>query len=191
MLKIQVWVRGTMEYSRDTIKGPTPDQTQEQFEQAFINSDECYAGGEVYETCPYFDMDGKSNSIDVYLGGDDNIENDEKPIFVTSDWSDFEFEMGNRCNYEPDTPDKINKVNIWWSHDVKFNRVFYWTNMDEFETDKLKIKFGVDQNGEKYLENLIYDGEYPDDYNDFSDSGYGYNGIDFIYHPDQKFAEEN
>ena len=35
MLKIQIWMRGTMEYSQDTIPGPTPDQTQEQFEEAF------------------------------------------------------------------------------------------------------------------------------------------------------------
>ena len=32
MLKIQIWMRGTMEYSRDTIPGPTEDQTQEMFE---------------------------------------------------------------------------------------------------------------------------------------------------------------
>ena len=32
MLKIQIWMRGTMEYSQDTILGPAPNQTQEQFE---------------------------------------------------------------------------------------------------------------------------------------------------------------
>ena len=78
MLKIQIWIRGTMEYSQDTIPGPTPGQTQEQFEKTFRESDDCYWGGDVYETCPYFDND-KRDSIDVYLGGDDNINNDEKP----------------------------------------------------------------------------------------------------------------
>ena len=32
MLKIQIWMRGTMEYSQDTILGPAPNQTQEQFD---------------------------------------------------------------------------------------------------------------------------------------------------------------
>ena len=35
-------MRGTFEYSQDTIPGPTEDQTQEQFEESFIESDECY-----------------------------------------------------------------------------------------------------------------------------------------------------
>ena len=35
MLKIQIWMRGTMEYSRDTIPGPTEDQTQEMFEEMY------------------------------------------------------------------------------------------------------------------------------------------------------------
>ena len=189
MLKIQIWIRGTMEYSQDTIPGPTPDQTQEQFEKAFRESDDCYWGGDVYETCPYFDND-KRDSIDVYLGGDDNISNDEKPVFVTSNWEDFEFEKGGGSNYVPDAPDKLGEVNIWWSHDMKFNYVYFWNNFTEFDPNKLKIQYGVDQKGNKYLEDLIYDGEFPDDYNDFGDTGYGYNGPEFVYHPDQKFAEE-
>lgn len=189
MLKIQICIRGTTEYSYNTISGPTLKQTKDDFEKQFVESDECYSDGEVYETCPYFDMDGKSNSIDVYLGGDDNIEDDEQPVFVTSNWSDFEFELGNKCNYVPDPPSKRGEVNIWWSHDIKFNRVYFWSDIEEFDADKLKIKFGIDQNNQKYLENLIYDGEYPDDYNDFSDTGYGYNGPEFIYHPKQKFAK--
>ena len=120
MLKIQIWMRGTMEYSQDTILGPAPNQTQEQFEEAFQESDDCYWGGEVYETCPYFDND-KRDSIDVYIGGDDNITNGEKPVFVTSNWEDFEFERGGGCNYVPEAPDKVGEVNIWWSHDMKFN----------------------------------------------------------------------
>ncbi len=73
---------------QDTIPGPTEDQTQDQFEESFIESDECYWGGEVYETCPYFDEHG-CDSIDVYLGGDNHIRNQEEPIFTTSDWSQF------------------------------------------------------------------------------------------------------
>ena len=46
MLKIKVWMRGTFEYSRDTITGPSPDQTQEEFEDNFLNSDECFCGGD-------------------------------------------------------------------------------------------------------------------------------------------------
>jgi hypothetical protein len=48
MLKIKIWMRGTYEYSRDTIAGPSSDQTQEMFEEAFLESDECYSGGDVY-----------------------------------------------------------------------------------------------------------------------------------------------
>jgi len=135
MLKIQIWMRGTMEYSRDTIPGPTSDQTQEQFEEAFKESDECYWSGDVYETCPYFD-NHKRDSVDVYLGGDDNIKNDEKPVFVTSNWEDFEFEKGGGCNYIPQAPDKVGEVNIWWSHDMKFNYVYIYHPEQKFAEEE-------------------------------------------------------
>lgn len=183
-------MRGTMEYSRDTIPGPTPDQTQEQFEEAFRESDDCYWGGDVYETCPYFDFENGRDSIDVYVGGNDNIANGEKPIFETSDWKQFKFEKGGGCKYDSGTPDKVDEVNIWWSHDMKFNQIYYWENFNEFDPKKLLIQYGTDQKGNKYLEEVMYDGESPDDYHDHGDTGYGYNGPDFIYHPDQKFAEE-
>lgn len=190
MLKIQVWMRGTNEYSRHTIPGPTPDQTQEEFEEAYRESGECFCEGDTWELCPYFNFE-KRDSIDVYLGGDDNIKNDEKPVYVTSNWEDFEFVKGGGVNYIPQEPDEVGKVNIWWYHDMKFNDVYYWTNVTEFDPSKLQVQYGVDQDGNKYLEDLIYDGEHPDDFNDFGDSGYGYTGPEFIYHPDQKFAEKN
>ena len=109
---------------------------------------------------------------------------------MTSNWEDFEFERGGGCNYVPEAPDKVGEVNIWWSHDMKFNYVYFWNDFTEFDPSKLKIQYGVDQKGNKYLEDVTYDGECPDDYNDFGDTGYGYNGPDFIYHPEQKFAEE-
>ena len=189
MLKIQIWMRGTNEYNRDTIPGPTPDQTQDQFEEAFREGDECFCGGDVYETCPYF-SDDKYDSIDVYLGGDDNINNDEKPIFTTSNWEDFEFVKGGGCNYIPEPPEKEGEVNIWWYHDMKFNYVYFWNDATEFDANKLQIQYGIDQDGKKYLEDLIYNGEHPDDYNDFGDTGFGYTGPEFVYHPKQKFAEE-
>lgn len=190
MLKIQVWMRGTYEYSRHTIPGPKPDQTQEQFEEAYRESGECFCEGDTWELCPYFSYE-KRDSIDVYLGGDDNIKNDEKPVFVTSNWEDFEFIKGGGVNYIPQPPDSTEEVNIWWCHDMKYNTVYFWNNVTEFDADKLKVQYGVDQNGNKYLEDLIYDGECPDDTNDFGDCGYGYDGPEFIYHPDQKFAEKN
>ena len=189
MLKIQVFIRNTHEFTHASIAGPTKKQTKKQFEQAFIDGDDCYCIGDTFEILPYFDLEGKSNSIDVYLGGDDCIENDEKPVFVTSNWSDFEFEKGGGCNFAARIPDKAGEVNVWWSHDMKFNNVYFWTDVDEFDPDKLKVQFGVDQNGEKYLENFIYDGEYPDDYNDFGDCGNGYSEPEFVYHPKQKFAK--
>lgn len=190
MLKIKVWMRGTFEYSRDTITGPSPDQTQEEFEQNFLESDECYCSGDVYETCPYFNENG-NDSIYVYIGGDnDGIGNKENPIYETSDWKNFEFEKGGGCNYIPDEPEE-GFANIWWSHDMKYNQVYVWEDVNEFDPKKLKVQYGVDQKGEKYLEDLIYDGLCPDDCIDYGDTGYGYNGPDFIYHPDQKFKEED
>jgi hypothetical protein len=190
MLKIKIWMRGTNEYNRDTIDGPTPDQTQEQFEDAFRDSDECFCGGDVYETCPYFSADGY-DSINVYLGGDEYIRNQEEPIFTTSDWSQFEFEKGGGCNYIPQEPDEVGKVNIWWYHDMKFNYIYYWENVTEFDPKKLTVQYGVDQDGQKYLEEVYYNGEAPDDYHDHGDTGYGYTGPEFVYHPEQKFAEED
>ena len=183
-------MRGTYEYSRETIAGPMPDQTQEMFEEMFIESDECYSGGDVYETCPYFDFEDGRDDIKVYLGGDEYIQNHEEPIFETSDWNQFKFEEGGGCKYVPGIPDKVGEVNIWWSHDMKFNNIFYWEKFNEFDPKKFVIQYGVDQKGNKYLEEVMYDGECPDDYHDHGDTGYGYNGPDFIYHPDQKFAEE-
>jgi hypothetical protein len=190
MLKIKIWMRGTFEYSQDTIPGPTEDQTQDQFEESFIESDECYWGGEVYETCPYFDEHGY-DSIDVYLGGDNHIANQEEPIFTTSDWSQFKFEEGGGCNYISQVPDKVGEVNIWWSHDMKFNHIYYWENVTEFDPKKITIQYGTNQKDQRYLEEIYYDGEPPDDCHDHGDTGYGYNGPEFIYHPDQKFAENN
>ena len=183
-------MRGTFEYSQDTIPGPTEDQTQEQFEESFIESDECYWGGEVYETCPYFDEHG-CDSIDVYLGGNNHIANQEEPIFTTSDWTQFKFEEGGGCNYVPQAPDKVGEVNIWWSHDMKFNHIYYWENVTEFDPKKITIQYGTNQKDQRYLEEIYYDGEPPDDYHDHGDTGYGYNGPEFIYHPDQKFAEND
>ena len=191
MLKIKIWMRGTYEYSRDTIAGPMPDQTQEMFEEMFIESDECYSGGDVYETCPYFDFKDGRDDIKVYLGGDEYIKNHEEPIFETSDWNQFQFEEGGGCNYIPQEPDNVGEVNIWWSHDMKFNYIYYWSEITEFDPKKLTIQYGVDQRGEKYLEEVMYDGECPDDYHDHGDTGYGYDGPEFIYHPDQKFAEND
>lgn len=188
MLKIKVWMRGTYEYSRDTIPAPTSDQTEEEFEQSFLDSDECYCGGDVYETCPYFDENGR-DGIDVYLGGDENIKNEEKPIYETSDWKNFEFIEGGGCNYVPQQPEE-GKVNIWWSHDMKFNQIYYWSDVEEFDPKKLQIQYGTDQRGQKYLEELIYNGECPDDYHDHGDTGYGYDGPYFVYHPNQNFKEE-
>jgi hypothetical protein len=183
-------MRGTYEYSRDTIAGPMPDQTQEMFEEMFIESDECYSGGDVYETCPYFDFEDGRDDISVYLGGDEYISNREEHIFKTSDWSQFKFEEGGGCNYIPQEPDNVDEVNIWWSHDMKFNYIYYWSEINEFDPKKLTIQYGVDQDGKKYLEDIMYDGECPDDYHDHGDTGYGYNGPEFIYHHKQKFAEE-
>lgn len=190
MLKIKIWMRGTNEYNRDTIDGPTPDQTQEQFEEAFTEGDECFCGGDVYELCPYFDFNYKNDDIKVYLGGNEYIKNEEEPIFSASDWTQFEFEKGGGCNYIPQYSDEIGKVNIWWYHDMKFNYIYYWENVTEFDPKKLTVQYGVDQNGQKYLEDVLYDGEHPDDYHDHGDTGYGYSGPYFVYHPNQKFAEE-
>lgn len=191
MLKIKIWIRGTNEYNRDTIDGPNPDQTQEEFEEAFRDSDECFCGGDVYETCPYFDLEYGRDGIDVYLGGDTYIKNKEEPVFSTSDWSQFQFEKGGGCNYIPLPPENPDKVNIWWYHDMKFNYIYYWENVTEFDPKKLVIQYGVDQDGKKYLEDLIYDGECPDDYHDHGDTGYGYTGPEFVYNLDHKFKEEN
>lgn len=183
-------MRGTNEYNRDTIPGPTSDQTQEQFEEAFRESDECFCGGDVYELCPYFDFEYERDHIEVYLGGNEYINNGEEPIFKTQDWDDFEFIKGGGCNYIPQEPNKIGEVNIWWYHDMKFNNIYYWENVNEFDPNKLAIQYGIDQDGKKYLEDLIYDGECADDHHDHGDTGYGYTGPEFVYHPKQKFAEE-
>lgn len=195
MLKIQVWMRGTMEYSRDTIPGPTPDQTRSQFEKAFEASRQCYFGGDLWETCPYFKLDeDRSDSVEVYVvpnSSDSNIKNSENPVLKTSNWNQFDFVEGGAVNYVPQPCDDLSMVSIWWSHDMKFNKVFYWENINEFNPKKLKVEYGVDQEGHKYLEDLVYDDECPDDSDDYGDTGYGYNGINFIYHPTQKFAKES
>ena len=74
---------------------------------------------------------------------------------------------------------------------MKYNEVYIWEDVNEFDPKKLQVQYGVDQKGERYLEDLIYDGLCPDDHLDHGDTGYGYNGPEFIYHPDQKFAEED
>jgi hypothetical protein len=190
MLKIKFWMRGTNEYNRDTIDIPNSNQTKERFEEDFRDSDECFCGGDVYELCPYFDFENGRDSIDVFLGGDEYIRNAENPVFQTSDWSQFEFVKGGGCNYIPQEPDEVGKANIWWYHDMKFNNIYYWSNVSTFDPKKLSIQYGVDQDGKKYLEDVMYDGECADDHHDHGDTGYGYSDLEFVYHPEQKFAEE-
>jgi hypothetical protein len=190
MLKIRIWMRGTNEYNRDTIPGPTPDQTQEQFEEAFRESDECFCGGDVYETCPYFDFTDGRDIIEIFLSENKQTKISDEPVHTTSKWDEFELVKGGGCNYVPLPHDDINKVNIWWYHDMKFNQYYYWDDVTEFDPKKLSFQYGKDQNGYKYLEEVLYDGECPDDYDDYGDTGYGYSDIEYVYHPDQKFAEE-
>jgi len=28
---------------------------------------------------------------------------------------------------------QVGEVNIWWSHDMKFNHIYYWENVTEFD----------------------------------------------------------
>jgi hypothetical protein len=195
MLKIQVWMRGTMEYSRDTIPGPTPDQTQSEFEEAFEESDECYFGGEVWETCSYFNLDEDSSDlVKVYVdhdGSDSCIDTSETPVLETSNWNHFEFVRGGGVNLIPEPCDDLSQVRIWWCHDMKCHKIFYWKNVNEFDPKQLKLQYGIDQDGRKYLEDLLYGNESPDDSHDYGDTGFGYNGINFIYHPSQRFAGES
>lgn len=190
MLKIQVWLRDTNEYNIDTIDGPKPNQTQEEFEKSFLESEECYLGGDVYEICPYFDFKNGRDSIAVYLGGTEHIENKEEPVFKTSNWEKFEFVEGGSCNYIPSAPEKAGKANIWWYHDMKFNNVYYWSDISEFDPKKLSVQYGIDQDGRKYLEDLIYDGQDADDFHDYTDVGYGYTGPEFVYREDVKFRND-
>jgi hypothetical protein len=74
---------------------------------------------------------------------------------------------------------------------MKFNHIYYWENVTEFDSKKITIQYGTNQKDQRYLEEIYYDGEPPDDYHDHGDTGYGYNGPEFIYHPDQKFAEND
>ena len=194
MLKIEVWMRGTVEYSRDIISGPTLDQTQSQFEEAFNASEECYSSGYVYETCPYFQLGEDSRDVvRVYVApnsADSKIKTSEDPVLTTSNWKQFDFVEGGSLNYVPEPCNDLRKVSIWWCHDMKFSKIFFWENVNDFELNKFKVKYGTDQNGRKYLEDLLYDNECPDDSDDYSDSGCGYDEINFIYHPTQRFADE-
>ena len=157
MLKIQIWMRGTMEYSRDTIAGPMPDQTKEMFEEIFIESDECYSGGDVYETCPYFDFEDGRDDIKVYLGGDEHIQNHEEPFFETSDWNQFKFEEGGGCNYVPQEPDNVGEVNIWWSHDMKFNYIYYLGEKPEYIPSFQRTNWQLNQDREyNVLKTKVY-----------------------------------
>ncbi len=188
MLKIKVYMRGTIEYSRDTIDIPNLNQTKEEFEYNFANSDDCFFGGDVYETCPYF-SNYDSDLLEAYVGGDEDLSNDETPVYLCSNLKEFEFIDGGRCDYVPDIPQNKEQANIWWNHDMKFNQLYYWENFNEFDPKKLKIQIGKDQDGREYMEELIYDGEAPDDYIDYGDTGYGYDGPYFIYHPEKIFKE--
>jgi hypothetical protein len=195
MLKIEVWMRGTVEYSRDIIPGPTLDQTQSEFEEAFNASDECYSSGYVYETCPYFQLGEDSRDVvRVYVepnSADSDIKNSEKPVLTTSNWNQFEFVRCGGVDFVPEPCDDLSKVSIWWCHDMKFNKIFFWEKNNKFDPSKFQVQYGIDQNGRKYLVDLLYDNESADDSHDYGDSGYGYDGINFVYHPAQKFAEES
>jgi hypothetical protein len=188
-------MRHTVEYSRDIISGPTPAQTKSQFEEAFQESDRCYNGGDTWETCAYFQMGGKSGDlVEVYLApnsADFTIKNSEKPFLSTSDWNQFDLVRYGGVNYIPEPSEDPSQVSIWWSHDMKFNQIFYWEDINDFDPKNLKVCYSVDQDGHKYFEDLIYDDQCHDESHDNGDTGHGYNGINFIYHRNQKFAEES
>jgi hypothetical protein len=195
MLKIKAWIRGTLEHYRDTIPGPTPDQTRIQFEEAFLESDECYGDGDIVKMCPYFQLgEDSSDIVEVYVvanSSDFNIESSETPVLKTHNWNQFAFVKGGEINYMPDPCDDLNQVNICWHHDVKFCKIFYWKDVNNFDPKKLTVQYGVDQYGDKYFEELTYSGLSFDDVHDCSDGGTGYGEIEFIYHPDQEFVEES
>jgi hypothetical protein len=187
MLKINIYVRSTYEYSRYSID-VNPNLSQEEFEEQHAESDDCFMG-DVYETCPYF-YEG-SNYINVYIGGDPSyVKYGEKSIFTSENFEDFALEKGGSLNYVPEQPEQLNTANVWYSHDMKHNQTFFWNNVDSFDPKKLVVRYGLDQEGKKYFENFEYDGEFPDDFCDQGDTGYGYDGPYFIYHPEQKFKEE-
>jgi hypothetical protein len=178
MLKIHIRLRDCNEYSRATIKAPEKLMTQERFEEDYRDSDECFVEGDVYETCPYF---GFREQAEVTL--------DDKVVFETEDMRKvFQKDGGNNCNFIPSVPDKEDEVNIWWYHDMKFSKEYCWENVTEFDPEKVTIYIGKDQNGKEFLDDIAYDGEECDNEDDFGDTGYGYEGPQFIYHPNQKFA---
>jgi len=187
MLKINIYVRSTNEYSRYCID-VDPSLTQEEFEEKHRESDDCFMG-DVYEICPYFSE--SSNYINVYLNGDDSyVKYGEKAIFTAESFEDFALEEGGSLNYIPEEPEEINTAHVWYSHDMKHNQTFFWSNVDSFDPKKLKVIYGQDQDDRRFFQNFEYDGVSPDDYHDQGDTGYGYDGPYFIYHPEQKFKEE-
>ena len=179
MLKIKIYLRDCNEYNRATIKAPEKLMTQERFEENYRESDECFCEGDVYETCAYF---GFRESVRVTLN--------DVVVFETEDMRKvFKTEEGNNCCFVPPIPDKEDEVNIWWYHDMKFNVEYCWDNVNEFDPEKVTISVGKDQNGKEFLDDIVYNGENCDDETDCGDTGYGYTGPEFVYHPNQKFAE--
>jgi hypothetical protein len=185
MLKIKIYVRSTQEYSRYEIE-VDPNLSQEEFEEKHKESDDCYMG-DVYETCPYFSEN--QNSIEVYLGGKNYVESHEEPVLTSENFTDFTLLEGNRLDYVPDLPDEINKANVWYSHDMKHYQTFYWKDIESFDPKKLVVVYGQDQNGLKYFERFEYDNLEANDFHDHGDTGYGFDGPYFIYHPEQEFSE--
>jgi hypothetical protein len=179
MLKIKIYLRDCNEYNRATIKAPEKLMTQERFEEDYRESDECFCEGDVYELCPYF---GFREHVEVTLDG--------KVVFETEDMrSVFKKDEGNNCNFIPPVPDDEKEVNIWWYHDMKFNVTYQWNDVTEFDPEKVTISIGKDQNGKEFLDDIAYNNEHYDDEADWTDTGYGYEGPEFVYHPNQKFAE--
>jgi hypothetical protein len=186
MLKINIYVRSTNEYSRHSVE-IDPSLTQEEFEEEYINGDDCY-NGDVVEVCPYFSE--KGNEINVYTRNNNSgIHDDEKLVFTSKSFEDFTLEKGGSFNYIPSEPKNIGIVNIWYSHDMKHVQTFFWHDVESFDLKKLVVKYGTDTEGKRYFEKFEYDGHEPDDYSDEGDTGYGYDGPHFVYNKKQEFSK--
>ena len=154
--------------------------TQERFEKDYQDDDDCYSEGYVDETCPYFDKDNK-DLFEVTLNGEEVFET--KDIRKT-----FKKVEGNNYDFIPSAPDKEDEVNIWWCHDMKFREEYLWENVTDFDPEKVTIHIGKDQEGREFLDGILYNGEEPDEVDDIGDTGWGFHGVEFVYHPNQKFA---
>jgi hypothetical protein len=171
-------MRDCNEYNRHTLTIPE-GVTQEKFEEDYRESDDCFCEGDVYETVAYF---GFREHVEVSL--------DDKVVFESDDMRKvFKSEDGNNCCYVPDAPE-VGKANLWWYHDMKFNEVYVWENVDEFDPSKVTIYVGKDQNDKPYLSSIEYNNETWSDMLDYGDTGYGYSDLEFVYNEDQKFPEE-